>query len=80
MTQIPQSARGQAVKKFGVRAERRSPRIRKAPSSSMRVVAKQIQEAAKERRSLTNYLEATLSEVWEQRQASEDRAKTKKQK
>lgn len=38
-----------------------------------------IQEAANEKRSVTNYLEATLSRVWEQRQTSEDRPKTRKQ-
>lgn len=38
-----------------------------------------IQEAAKEKRSVTNYLEATLSTVWEQRQPSEDRPRTRKQ-
>ncbi len=37
-----------------------------------------MQEAAKEKRSVTNYLEATLSMVWEQQQSSEDRPKGKK--
>lgn len=37
-----------------------------------------VQEAAKERRSVTNYLESTLSAVWEQRQLQEDKPKAKK--
>jgi predicted HicB family RNase H-like nuclease len=34
-----------------------------------------IEEAAKQRRSVTNYLEAALSEVWESNSASQQRSK-----
>jgi hypothetical protein len=37
-----------------------------------------IQEAAKEKRSVTNYLETVFSEIWEQRQLSEEKPKPKK--
>jgi hypothetical protein len=37
-----------------------------------------MEEAAKEKRSVTNYLEATITAVWEQRQNSDTRTKGKK--
>jgi len=37
-----------------------------------------MQEAAKEKRSVTNYLETVVSAVWEQRQLSEDKPKPKR--
>ena len=37
------------------------------------------EEAAKEKRSVTNYLEATITAFWEQTQNSDTRSKGKKQ-
>ena len=38
-----------------------------------------IEEAAREKRSVTNYLEATITAVWEQRQNSDTRTRGKRQ-
>lgn len=38
-----------------------------------------MEEAAREKRSVTNYLEATITEVWEQRQNSDKRTRSKRQ-
>jgi predicted HicB family RNase H-like nuclease len=38
-----------------------------------------MEEAAKEKRSVTNYLEATITAFWEQTQNSDTRSKGKKQ-
>jgi predicted HicB family RNase H-like nuclease len=37
-----------------------------------------MEEAAKEKRSVTNYLEATITAVWEQRQNRDTKARDKK--
>ena len=38
-----------------------------------------IEEAAREKRSVTNYLEATITAVWEQRQSRDTKVKGKRQ-
>jgi predicted HicB family RNase H-like nuclease len=38
-----------------------------------------MEEAAREKRSVTNYLEATITAVWERRQNSDTRARGKRQ-
>jgi predicted HicB family RNase H-like nuclease len=38
-----------------------------------------IEEARKEKRSVTNYIEATITEVWSQKTTSEVRAKARKE-
>jgi predicted HicB family RNase H-like nuclease len=38
-----------------------------------------IEEAKKERRSVTNYIEATITELWSQKAHGTGRAKTRKQ-
>ncbi len=36
------------------------------------------EEAAREKRSITNYLESTMTLLWEQRQIKDERAKAKR--
>jgi predicted HicB family RNase H-like nuclease len=38
-----------------------------------------MEEAAREKRSVTNYLEATITEVWEQRQNRDTKVRGKRQ-
>jgi predicted HicB family RNase H-like nuclease len=60
-----------------------SSKMPKTETLNLRVSAefkKRLMEAAvKERRSVTNYLEATITAVWEQRQNSDAKTKGKKQ-